>query len=397
MAADSFSETSTTGWFSRIAESIKGILFGIVLICGAVFLLFWNEGRSVTTYKTLKEGAGLVVSVNSAAVDPQNEGKLVHMSGLVTTTEVLEDPDFSVSLNALKLRREVEMYQWEEKKETKTSKNTGGSETTTTTYDYNKVWSSDLIDSSEFKKSEEHQNPSQMAYESETWVAEDITMGAFKLSPGLVSDISNFEDISPSSPAFSEINIGGVSKTSKGYYVGGSPEKPAIGDLRITFQAASPADMSLISKQLGNSFEPYVASAGGHIEILSDGVQSAANMFAEAQSQNTMLTWGLRIFGFMLTFFGFALILRPLSVVADILPIFGNIVGIGTSFVAGIAALVVSLVTISIAWFFYRPVLSIGLIVVAGGAIWYLMKSRKNVGTLPSSIPTTSFQPEARP
>ena len=66
MAADSFTEMTSTSWFSRIANSFKGILAGIVFIVLSIVLLSWNEGRAVKRYKTLKEGAGAVVTKSVA-------------------------------------------------------------------------------------------------------------------------------------------------------------------------------------------------------------------------------------------------------------------------------------------------------------------------------------------
>jgi hypothetical protein len=71
------------------------------------------------------------------------------------------------------------------------------------------------------------------------------------------------------------------------------------------------------------------------------------------------------------------MVLKPLSVLADVLPILGNIVEIGNGLVAGVIALVCSLVTIAIAWIFYRPVLAIVLLLVAGAAIFLLWKKRQ--------------------
>jgi hypothetical protein len=76
-------------------------------------------------------------------------------------------------------------------------------------------------------------------------------------------------------------------------------------------------------------------------------------------------------------FFGLSMVLKPLSVLADVLPILGNIVEIGNGLVAGVIALVCSLVTIAIAWIFYRPVLAIVLLLVAGAAIFLLWKKRQ--------------------
>jgi len=51
-------QKSRTRWFSRIGESIKGLLFGGVLFLGSFPLIWWNEGRAVQTYESLQEGRG---------------------------------------------------------------------------------------------------------------------------------------------------------------------------------------------------------------------------------------------------------------------------------------------------------------------------------------------------
>jgi hypothetical protein len=33
---------------SRIAQSIVGVLLGLVFVIGAIILMFWNEGRAVS-------------------------------------------------------------------------------------------------------------------------------------------------------------------------------------------------------------------------------------------------------------------------------------------------------------------------------------------------------------
>ena len=62
-------------------------------------------------YKTLKEGAGAVVTIDSGRVDPSHEGRLVHLTGFARTEDQPADREFGVSVHALKLIREVEMYQ----------------------------------------------------------------------------------------------------------------------------------------------------------------------------------------------------------------------------------------------------------------------------------------------
>ena len=124
--ADSYREVTSQGWFSRIFDSIKSVLVGLLLFVVSFPLLFWNEGRAVETAKSLQEGAKTVVSVSADAVDQGNAGKLVHMSGQATPTETLEDPDFGVSASVIRLVRKAEMFQWEEEKKSETKTKLGG-------------------------------------------------------------------------------------------------------------------------------------------------------------------------------------------------------------------------------------------------------------------------------
>ena len=150
-----------------------------------------------------------------------------------------------------------------------------------------------------------------------------------------------------------------------------------IGDMRVTFRVIYPHDVSIIAKQKGDSFIDYTAKNGKKVDMLSDGVKDAAEMFAAARSANTVLTWLVRVGGFLLMFIDLSMVLKPLSVLADVLPILGDIVEMGTGLVAGLAALVCSLVTIAVAWLFYRPVLGIALLAAAGFFAWKLIQKRK--------------------
>ena len=143
-------ETTTRSWGSRVGDSFKGILIGLALIAVSIGVLFWNEGRTIKRTKALAEGAKNVVEANVDSVDATLDGKLVHLSGDAVTNEILVDPYFNVSVNAIKLARKVEIYQWEEEVQTKTERGSGGKEITTKTYSYHTTWSEELIDSSAF-------------------------------------------------------------------------------------------------------------------------------------------------------------------------------------------------------------------------------------------------------
>src|SRR4051812_10644629 len=127
MADDSVTETTTQSWFSRIGGAIAGAVFGVILFFAAFPLLMWNEGRAIHREKTLQEGGKMVVSVAASPVDQANEGKLVHVTGDLSAGGPVTDKKFGITEKAIKLRRDVEMYQWTESKKSETKKNLGGS------------------------------------------------------------------------------------------------------------------------------------------------------------------------------------------------------------------------------------------------------------------------------
>ena len=190
--ADTETVTTTESWGSRLGTSLKGMIAGLALFIGGFPLLFWNEGNAVKTRKALEEGEGACVSIDSnAAVDPANEGVLVHMTGLADTQDVLSDDVFGVSERAIKLSRKVEMYQWLEESRTTEKKKMGGSVERTTTYFYKRGWSDRLSQSEEFHQPVGHENPAAMPFEEAELSASGVTFGAFRLTPDMINRIGD--------------------------------------------------------------------------------------------------------------------------------------------------------------------------------------------------------------
>lgn len=386
MVADTYTEVTHRSWGSKLGGSIKGIFGGLVIAALGVALLWWNEGRAVTTARSLTEGARVVVSVAADRVDGGNEGKLVHMSGPATTAETLADPVCGVQAAAIALRRTVEMYQWDESSRSETKKKLGGGEETVTTYSYERKWSERPIDSSDFKKPDGHTNPGSFPLESETWRAATVTLGAFTLSPGLVSQISTFEPLPPPDPYRVRIPVGqGRRAQVQGayLYIGFDPGRPEVGDLRIAFAAVRPATVSVVAQQAGGTLGAYQTKAGRAIQMLEMGMLPADAMFKAAQQSNTMITWLLRAVGFFMIFIGLSACLRPLVVLGDVVPFVGNLLGKGTAAVSFLAAAVIALVVIALAWIAHRPLLGIGLLAVAVVALVLILTRRKKAGPPP--------------
>lgn len=370
--SDSFTETSSESIFGRLGNAIKGVLFGIVLIPSAVVLLSWNEGRAVKTAASLKEGAAAVVSVSADAIQPANEGKLIHLSGEAKTQDTVTDPMFQINRNAIRLTRKVEMYQWTEKKDQKTQKKLGGGSETQTTYTYTKKWSDEIIDSSGFKETKGHENPTSMMANSSTVTAANVTLGAFKLPSKIIGQMKGDTPFSPASAEASELPVElrtKVKLVGDAFYHGADPASAAIGDQRITFTELKPARFSILARQTANTLDTYPTKAGREIERVESGDVTAAQMFDHAKSENTLLTWGLRLLGLILMTLGISLILSPIATLADVIPLLGDIVGMGTGIAALIMASFISLVVVAVSWFAVRPWLSVALVAVAIGAV----------------------------
>ncbi len=366
--AAAFSETTSKNWLGRLGDSIKGILVGLLLFVIGGGLLWMNEKNSAQTIAGLKELFKVVIPIDAASVNPETDGLPVHLSGLADSNDVLTDGAFGVNAEAIKLIREVEMLQWQETKKTETKKKLGGGEETVTSYDYATTWASEPINSGQFHPNgrAEHQNPS-MPFQRAVQQAKEVALGAYQLSPFLVEQMNSQVEFVLDEKARRKLPEAIRSEfidEGPGYYRG-DPKSPKVGDVKVRFFTVQPDIVSVIAQQSGNTFEKYRAKNGKAFGMLEMGDLDPEGMIQVAQSRNKFLTWILRIVGWLLMMIGLSAILRPLSVVADVVPMIGNLVGAGTGFIAALMATAFALIIISVSWILYRPMLSIPLAVLA--------------------------------
>ena len=371
MVKDVFTEVSTQSLGSRLGGSFKGIFIGLLMFLVAFPLLFWNEGRAVKRYQSLLEGQGLVISIQASELEVGYQDQLVHFSGLASSDEVMRDELFGIQSKGLRLERQVEMYQWDEDSHSETKTNTGGSKTTTTTYEYDTEWSSRVIDSSGFNRSDGHRNPGPMPFSAQQFVVSDARVGAISLPDSMLGEIGGAQSLSAAGATVAPGQAAGTAMSDYVYY-GESSTAPKVGDVRVSFRVVPETTVSIIAKLSGNTVSPFKTTAGGEIFMIDNGALSAEVMFADAQRSNTIITWLVRGGGFLLMFIGLSSLMGPLRVFSDIIPFFGRLVGMGIGLVAGIMAFVLSGTTIAIAWFAYRPLLAIGILGACAVALYFL-------------------------
>lgn len=436
-------EVTTTSWSSRLGGAFKGILFGLLLFIAGTVLLYWNEGRTVKTGDAISEARAVTVPVEDISqVDPALMGKVIHASGLADTTDTLVDPVFGVTTTAIKLSRKVEYYQWVEKAQSETRKKMGGGEETVTTYSYTQEWVPQPIPSENFKD-DAYRNANFVRgdFNDEEMYAPKVTFGAYVLPQSMKTSIGGAvpldvqisdeqrnaleKSLGQSTSEVSELSrqLGpaanefarqtesaarqGRPRVNTAYlgnkksalpsrlgaarqyvhtqnnviYLGATPGAPEVGDVRVSFRQVLPAEISIVAKVKGDTFEPFIASNGYSFSRLTMGRISAENMFAGAESSNKATAWILRVVGALVVISGLGMIFRPLSVLADVLPFLGTLVGMGTGFVAGLLGVAWSCVVIAVAWVRFRPMLALALIGVAVALVvtLFVLKRKKPV------------------
>ena len=414
-------------WSQRLGSSFKGVLVGLALFVAGFPILFLNEGRAVDTAKRLKEGAGAVVDVPADKIDAANEGKLVHVSGKADTQDVLSDEVFGVSATALRLKRTVEVYQTVEHSETKREKR-GDKTVEKTTYTYSNEWCDKPVDSSQYHDATKRaaNPPAAMPYSDVDKIAQNVTLGAFTLSEAHVKRMGEKKPFAfpvdfkppasvpgaqyqngiiyvpynaapaaaptPASTSTSSVspllaaaqaatNVAtAVANAATSALVGGHSVAmaPVPGDVRVTFKVVLPHDVTVVERQDGNTLSPWPASDGDTLSFVRDGRVPAAKIFADAQSMNSKITWLLRLVGLLVMYFGIKKALGPIDSLVDAIPILNGIVAMGTSLAAGLVAGACALLTIGVAWVFYRPWLGIPLIAVGVGVLVMVFMKKRN-------------------
>ena len=377
-----YQKVTTTSYGGRLKNALSGVGMGFVMLIAGTVLLFWNEGRTVKTTKMLKEAQGVCVELGDIEqVNADMNGKMIHASGLAATEEVLTDGMFDISLNAIKLIRSTEYYQWVEHQKSETRDKVGGGQETITTYTYSKEWVSSPVSSSSFEDPQYRgiNNSEPLTVELKPEVTE-----FFEKEFHRVYDVS-------ASDSFVHPN-GNI------LYLGLNPNNPKVGDVRVTYKKVLPGEVSILAKVNGNTFEKFTAKNGYSMMTLEDGTVSMDEMFATEHASNKTMAWILRLIGFLLIFFGFKNIFNIITQLLKVLPFLANIADLGINLVAGVLAIVWTLVVIAVAWLFYRPVLGIILLVIAGALIWFLgKKSKEKKAQLDAQAAAAPAAPAAAP
>ncbi len=362
-----------------------GILVGIIFILAGIFLLWFNEGRTVKTKAAIMEAEDEYIDVSSETIDKNNEGKLIATNGkLEVSYDGATDTTFDIHVAKPKLKRTVEMYQWKE-----TCEDNNGNEVCR----YSMVWDDEIINSNAFEDAT-HNNPSSMPYSSETFTADGSRIGDFILDGELLNQLNADKKINLQDSA----KITNMGLTNDGtYYTNVQNGTPKVGDIRISFSYSDATNVSVLAIQNNNEFGKYKSKEGYTIYELKEGTLNGKQILQKLSDENNMTKWIFRLMGTIFIIGGFAAIISPLQRLANFIPFIGTVFGWVTGFATFILGLALSLIVIALAWLRYRPVLSIGLLIGVLIVIILTKKlktknntNKKEINTQPVNIQNTS-------
>jgi hypothetical protein len=360
--------TGVWGAFARLSTSVKTILAGILLLVGAFPLIAWVETRAVDAARFIEDRNSLATSAAPDAIDPANEGRLVHVVGELTTGETLSDPLLGVSLTALKMERQVEMFQWiEHLHDEQRPTATGGTESRKVAT-YSREWSAAAVDSSKFVE-RGYVNPTQRAVADWRDTVSTAKLGVFTVPDFLIEQYQALTpvELTDADLARLDSNIKSTFRLHRGQLVNSADSSsPQVGDLRIRVVAARPGVVTVLAMQSGQEFARYLPNTAGltPVGVLRNGTVEAADLLSRLSPDSHNWTWWLRGLGALLVWLGVLCVGGPLTRACSLAPFASDVVKACGRFFPTVVALFVWACTLSSHWFGLRPMFVI---------LWYIV------------------------
>ncbi|PIK55256.1 putative transmembrane protein [Apostichopus japonicus] len=238
--ADNSVSIKNIKFLHNLSNTFAGAMTGLGLVFVAIFVLFLNETSIVVSSQRINDKLKSVAGLESIhRVLQENNNKLVYITGQLRTNQPLTDGQFGIEAHVLKLRREVQMFQWIE--HTRSSSESGSNPSEINTV-YTKEWRSEAVASESFLKPDRHQNKKEFPVKSTTFVATHAYVGSYYIKENLKEKMEEFHPL-PTLQPNDEYNI----EFHNGwYYQKGVATHPEVGDVRDAFFTVESVDKTII-------------------------------------------------------------------------------------------------------------------------------------------------------
>lgn len=218
------------------AQALVGVTLAIAIV--ALLWFAWRQRAETAPPPAPAATAAAPLAVSAERIDPANQGRLLEVSGKLHGKDAPRDEQFGIraEAGAIGLMRAVELRQWQET-------------CAADKCDYAQVWSEEPIDSSAFRQRKGHENPTQAPFSSQLFNAEDWRLGAFRFDPELGAHVLAVGvEPQPVPVRASQLppNLAATFGDRAGVLYTGDPDRPAVGDLRVSYRVIAPFELSRI-------------------------------------------------------------------------------------------------------------------------------------------------------
>ncbi len=373
-----------TSYGQNLGNSIKGMLFGVVLFLLS-FYLFWRWAG----VPDLGKIAGKAVEVNAAETSSVEGEQFIALTGQVTTPQMLGDSSYIKPGKYITISRSTEIYAWVKRVESESKENVGGSTTTVKTTYYDKQWVSspqqdlsaeDPADkrAAEAKWNERIVNPTGKRIQDASDRVSELYIGKWSVKQDM--PLPGGESLALSD----EVVLEGNDVQENFIYVndgGGSLSSPKIGDIRISFSVLkNDFEGTAFAKAKGSTLTTYSETQALKDEAtfyaIKKGDKEAGVKAYQIEARTKKLLWWFG--GLLAMFIGLQLIVAPLSTVLKVLPFLQTL----SKGLLGIVTFAVSLglsLVVTLLFGVMRNPVMIAVVVVAivGVIILVMMKKKK--------------------
>lgn len=408
----------------RMGNAMCGVVFGVFMFLGGIYLTYWNEGRSVHTSCAIYEASQMFTNGPSNCVlDTSHSGGLVYASCDINRTTSLTTftyPDLGVQgVNGIKFTTTIQQLQDQEQCDSKKDNNGNQHEYCT----YQPIWRSSQAPSFHNKYPSNSPSfagfnppfPSGIPNRSGQTARLEIGSGYILPSALISQAIASTQTVRGTPPGnYVDSNTwnknypnggGGTAPNrisnpsgttnfhyaSNGRYFESTPSGSTarLGDLRIQVSVSQPAKhMSVLAKQnadgtFGAFTFPKCDNYG--FSEYAQGDVSAQALIDNAKDANTTTTYVLRLVCFIILWFGMQLCVAPLAIAPDIIPCIGgflsDLVGCMLCVATCVAAVFWFTLVFAISWVYFRPMVGIPLFCVSflfgGGLVYWRLKAKR--------------------
>jgi len=266
---DDNEELPQSSRFEKSKNSSNTLFGSFAFIVLAIAILYSNEEKAI--------------HLNKNIVEIEKYATLIQ--GKIEPTHTIIDPVFQIKSNDLVLKRVVSAYQWKEYRYTSSEH----SSRPITEYEYKKVWSSFLYDSSEFKYSQNHTNHT-LKYKTETFLS-DATLNNYYIDKIIINKIDNFETFqNPNKDEF--------------IYIGKDDKDPSLGDLKISYSVVPSTIYTILGAIQDNNIVPFQTTNYTNFIFLEKGNVDRETILEKEKKSRYSFIWLWRGIGFALLLLG---------------------------------------------------------------------------------------------